>query len=60
MPLVLWGHADGGRDLFDDFTLTESVRKRLLEDVGLSYLQTDAICINKLHADKIYYYLSKV
>lgn len=47
MPLICWGHFDGGADVLEPrtFVLKSEIGKKLI-DAGVSYLQTDALAIN--------------
>lgn len=50
VPLFCWGHFRPGAKVFDpkSFVLEPEISRKL-QDAGVSYLQTDALCINLRH-----------
>ncbi|MDJ0929225.1 MAG: FkbM family methyltransferase [Gammaproteobacteria bacterium] len=49
-PPVMWGHFTTGQALLDGYSIAPAARDALW-DLGISYVQVDALCINRKYQD---------
>ena len=51
-PPVMWGHFTAGHSLLDGYSFAPHARDAI-HDQGISYMQVDALCINRKYQDVI-------